>query len=101
MLRQNLAKQNNVLPCFSNLLVLGVRKTQQQGGDMFKMRLGELRRLQTRQNGGPVLPKELPRLSPKVMMDISGTAFGRLGEAVIQIRREHGLQNRPKLEIVC
>ena len=79
---------------FSNLLVLGVRKTEklqqaasERAGDMFKMRLGELRRLQTTQKGGPVLPKELPRLSPKVMVDISGTAFGRLGEAVIQIRR--------------
>ena len=68
---------------------------------MFKMRLGELRRLQTRQNGGPGLPKELPRVSPKFTMDIGGTAFGRLGEAVIQIWRQHGFQNRPKLEIVC
>ena len=65
------------------------------------MRLRELRRPQTRQQGGPGLPRELPRLFPKITMDIGGTAFGRLGEADIQIRRQHGLQNRPKLEIVC
>ena len=86
---------------FSNFLVLGVRKIEQWQQDMFKMRLGELRRLPTTQNGGSGLPKELPRLSPKVTVDIGGTSFGRLGEAVIQIRRQHGLQNRPKLEIVC
>ena len=68
---------------FSNLLVLGVKKIVRQAAseraeDMFKMRLGELRRLQTRQNGGSGLPKELPRLSPKVTMDIGGTSFGRL-----------------------
>ena len=89
-------------------MVLGVKKIEklqqaasQRAEDIFNMRLGELRRLPTRQNGGPGLPKELPRLSPKVTMDIGGTSFGRLGEAVIQIRRQHGLQNRPKLEIVC
>ena len=87
-----------------NLLVLGVKKIEklqqaasQRAEDIFKMRLGELRRLPTRQNGGSGLPKELPRLSPKVTMDIGGTSFGRLGEAVIQIRRQHGLQNKPKL----
>ena len=42
------------------------------------MRLRELRRLQTRQKGGSGLPRELPRLSPKVTMDIGGTVFGRL-----------------------
>ena len=70
---------------FSNLLVLGVKKigklqqaASQRAEDIFKMRLAELRRLTTRQNGGPGLPKELPRLSPKVTMDIGGTAFGRL-----------------------
>ena len=93
---------------FSNLLVLGVKKIKklqqaasQRAEDIFKMRLGELRRLPTRQNRGSGLPKELPRLSPKVTMDIGGMSSGRLGEAVIQIRRQHGLQNRPKLEIVC
>ena len=70
---------------FSNLLVLGGKKIEklqqaasQRAEDIFKMRLGELRRLPTKQNGGPGLPKELPRLSPKVTMDIGGTAFGRL-----------------------
>ena len=70
---------------FSNLLVLGVKKIEklqqaasQRAEDIFKMRLGELRRLPTRQNGGSGLPRELPRLSPKVTMDIGGTAFGRL-----------------------
>ena len=70
---------------FSNLLVLGVKKIEklqqaasQRAEDIFKMRLGELRRLQTRQNGGSGLLKELPRLSPKVTMDIGGTVFGRL-----------------------
>ena len=70
---------------FSNLLVLGVKKIEklrqaasERAEDIFKMRLGELRRLPTRQNGGSGLPKELPRLSPKVTMDIGGTAFGRL-----------------------
>ena len=70
---------------FSNLLVLGVKKMEklqqaasQRAGDIFKMRSGELRRLPTRQNGGSGLPKELPRLSPKVTMDIGGTVFGRL-----------------------
>ena len=70
---------------FSNLLVLGGKKIEklqqaasQRAEDIFKMRLGELRRLPTRQNGGSGLPKELPRLSPKVTMDIGGTAFGRL-----------------------
>ena len=93
---------------FSNLLVLGVKKIEklqqaasQRAEDIFKMRLGELRRLPTKQNGGSGLPKELPRLSPKVTMDIGGTSFGRLGDAVIQIRRQHGLQNRSKLEVVC
>ena len=75
--------------------------TAERSEGSLKMRLGELKRLQTRQKGGSGLPKELPRLSPKVTMDIGGTAFGRLGEAVIQIRRQHGLQNRPKLEIAC
>ena len=75
--------------------------TAERAEDTFQMRLRELRRLQIRQKGGSGLPKELPRLSPKVTMDIGGTSFGRLGEAVIQIRRQHGLQNRPKLEIVC
>ena len=75
--------------------------TAERAEDIFKMRLGELRRLPTGQYGGSGLPKELPRLSPKVTMDIGGTSFGRLGEAVIQIRRQHGLPNRPKLEIVC
>ena len=93
---------------FSNLLVLGVKKIEklqqaasQRAGDTCNVQLGELRRLPTRQNGGSGLPKELPRLSPKVTMDIGGTSFGRLGEAVIQIWRKHGLQNRAKLEIVC
>ena len=93
---------------FSNLLVLGRKKIEklqqaasQRAEDIFKMRLGELRRLPTRQNGCSGLPRELPRLSPKVTMDIGGTSFGRLGEAVIQIRMQHGLQNRPTLEIVC
>ena len=70
---------------FSNLLVLGVTKIEklqqaasQRAEDMFKIRLGELRRLPTRQNGGPGLPRELPRLSPKVTMDTGGTVFGRL-----------------------
>ena len=63
---------------FSNLLVLGVRKIEQWQQDMFKMRLRDMRRLPTRQNGGSGLPKELPRLSPKVTMDIGGTSFGRL-----------------------
>ena len=92
---------------FSNLLVLGVKKieklqqtTAERAENTFKMRLGELRRLQTRQKGGSGLPRELPRLFPKVTMDIGGTAFGRHGEAVIQIWRQHGLQNKPKLEIV-
>ena len=89
---------------FSNLLVLGMKKIEKlqqaasrRAENVFKMRLGELGRLPTRQNGGSGLPKELPRLSPKVMMDIGGKSFGRLGEAVVQIRRQHGLQNRPKL----
>ena len=93
---------------FSNLLVLGVKKIEklqqaasQRAEDIFKMRLGELRRLPTRQNGGSGMPRELPRLSPKFTMDIGRTSFGRLGEAVIQIWRQHGLQNRLKLEIVC
>ena len=46
--------------------------------DTFQVRLRELRSLQTRQKGGSGLLKELPRSSPKVMRDISGTAFGRL-----------------------
>ena len=53
--------------------------TAERAEDTFQMRLRELRRLQTRQKGGSGLPKELPRLSPKVTRDISGTAFGRLG----------------------
>ena len=75
--------------------------TAERAEDTFQVRLRDLRRLQTRQNGGSWLPRELPRLSPKVTMDIGGASFGRLGEAVIQIRMQHGLQNRPKLEIVC
>ena len=54
---------------FSNLLVLGIRKIEklqqavfERAENMFNMRLGELRRLQIRENGGPGLPKELPRL---------------------------------------
>ena len=43
------------------------------------MRLRELRRLQTMQKGGSGLPKELPRLSPKVTRDIGGKPFGCLG----------------------
>ena len=43
-----------------------------------QIRLGELRRLQTRQKAGLGLPKELPRLLPKVTGDIGGTAFGHL-----------------------
>ena len=46
--------------------------------DAFQMRLGELRKLQTRQKAGSGLPKELPRLLPKVTRDIGGTAFGHL-----------------------
>ena len=69
--------------------------------DSSQIRLRELRRLQTRQTGGSGLPKELPRLLPKVMRDIGGTAFGRLGEAILQIWRQHSFQNSPKLEIVC
>ena len=41
-------------------------------------RFGELRRLPTRQNGCSGLPRELPRLSPKVTMDIGESVFGRL-----------------------
>ena len=107
MFRPNLAK-TDVFLGLSNLLVLGVKKIEklqqaasQRAEDICNMRLGELRRLPTRQNGGSGLPKELPRLFPKVKMDIGGTSFGRLGKAVIQIRRQHGLQNRRKLEIVC
>ena len=107
MFRPNLAK-TDVFLGLGNLLVLGVKKIEklqqaasQRAEDIFKMRLGELRRLPTRQKGGSGLPRELPRLSLKVTMDIGGTSFCRLGEAVIQIRRQHGLQNKPKLEIVC
>ena len=46
--------------------------------DTSQIKLRELRRLQTRQKGGSGLPKELPRLLPKVTRDIGGTAFGRL-----------------------
>ena len=67
-------------------MVLGVRKieklqqtTSERAEDMFKMLLRELRRLQTRQKAGSGPPNELPRLTPKVTRDISGTAFGRLG----------------------
>ena len=67
----------------------------------FQMRLGELRRLQASQKAGSGRSKELPSLLPKATVDISGAAFGRLGEAILQIWRQHGLQNRPKLEIVC
>ena len=52
--------------------------TAERAEDTFQMRLRELRRLQTRQKGGSGLPRELPRLSPKVTMDIGGTVFGRL-----------------------
>ena len=93
---------------FSNLLVLGVKKIEklqqaasQRAEDIFKMRLGELRRLPTRQNGGSGLPKELPRLSPKVTMDIGGTSFGRLGGGNYPNLDAAWFPNRPKLEIVC
>ena len=46
--------------------------------DTSQIKVRDLRRLQTRQKGGSGLPKELPRLLPKVTGDIGGTAFGRL-----------------------
>ena len=47
--------------------------------DTSQIRLRELRRLQTKQKGGSGLPKELPRLLPKVTGDIGGTALVALG----------------------
>ena len=52
--------------------------TAERAEGTFQMRFRELRGLQTRQKGGSGLPRELPRLSPKVTMDIGGTAVGRL-----------------------
>ena len=61
----------------------------------FQMRLGELRTLQTRQKGGSGRPNELPSLLPKATVDIGGAAFGRLGEAIIQIWTQRGFQTDP------
>ena len=89
-------------------LVLESRKIEklqqpvaERAEDTFQMRLGELRKLQTRQKGGSGLPKELPRLLPNVTRDIVGRLLAALGEAIIQIWRQQSLQNRPQLEIVC
>ena len=69
--------------------------------DPFQMRLGELRRLQTRQKGGSERPNELPSLLPKATVDIGGAAFGRLGGGNYPNFDAAWFPNRPKLQIVC
>ena len=82
-----------------------IKKLQQliaeRAEDTFQMRLGELRRLQTRQNGGSGLPRELPRLSPRVTMDIGGTAFGRPRGGSYPNLDETWSPKQTQLEIVC
>ena len=68
--------------------------------DTFQMRLGELRKLQTRQKAGSGLPKELPRLLPKATVDMGGVAFGRLGGGNHPNLDAAWFPNSPKLEIV-
>ena len=74
--------RDRVLAAFLVLEGRKLEKLQQpmaeRAEDTFQIRLGELRKLQTRQKAGSGLPKELLRLLPKVTGDIGGTAFGRL-----------------------
>ena len=67
----------------------------------FQMRLGELRRLQSRQKGGSGRPNELPSLLPNATVDIGGAAFGRLGGGNYPNLDAAWFPNRPKPEIVC
>ena len=68
-------------------LVLESRKIEtlqqpvaERAEDTFQMRLGELRKLQTRQKAGSGLPKELPISSPQATIDIQTAATGVSGE---------------------
>ena len=85
MLSQKHSKTYAFIRFWVVFLVLEGRKikklqqtTAERAEDTFQMRFRELRRLQTRQKGGSGLPRELPRLSPKVTTDIGETVFGRL-----------------------